>query len=260
MTFLFKLTKSVLIGFAALTLVACQTTNKSAETVEEFSDNFEYIEAAAQAEQEQLQQELEQAQKDQEKLQSEAEQLQAEADKAREAQALAEERALAEEQARAAAEERALKEAEARAKAQAEADALKAEAEAEAEAEAVASGEAGVVNDVVPLGTPTDSVYFDFDKSFIVPKFDDVITSHADYLRANPDLNVEIQGNCDERGSREYNIGLGNRRALAVKAALEILGVAGGRITITSFGSEKPAAMGHDESSWQQNRRADFAY
>ena len=254
MTFLFKLTKSVLIGFAALTLVACQTTNKSAETVEEFSDNFEYIEAAAQAEQEQLQQELEQAQKDQEKLQSEAEQLQAEADKAREAQALAEERALAEEQARAAAEERALKEAQARAKAQAEADALK------AEAEAAASGEAGVVNDVVPLGTPTDSVYFDFDKSFIVPKFDDVITSHAEYLRANPDLNVEIQGNCDERGSREYNIGLGNRRALAVKAALEILGVAGGRITITSFGSEKPVAMGHDESSWQQNRRADFAY
>ena len=254
MTFLFKLTKSVLIGFAALTLVACQTTNKSAETLEEFSDNFEYIEAAAQAEQEQLQQELEQAQKDQEKLQSEAEQLQAEADKAREAQALAEERALAEEQARAAAEERALKEAEARAKAQAEADALR------AEAEAAASGEAGVVNDVVPLGTPTDSVYFDFDKSFIVPKFDDVITSHAEYLRANPDLNVEIQGNCDERGSREYNIGLGNRRALAVKAALEILGVAGGRITITSFGSEKPVAMGHDESSWQQNRRADFAY
>ena len=254
MTFLFKLTKSVLIGFAALTLVACQTTNKSAETVEEFSDNFEYIEAAAQAEQEQLQQELEQAQKDQEKLQSEAEQLQAEADKAREAQALAEERALAEEQARAAAEERALKEAEARAEAQAEADALK------AEAEAAASGEAGVVNDVVPLGTPTDSVYFDFDKSFIVPKFDDVITSHAEYLRANPDLNVEIQGHCDERGSREYNIGLGNRRALAVKAALEILGVAGGRITITSFGSEKPVAMGHDESSWQQNRRADFAY
>ena len=261
MTFLFKLTKSVLIGFAALTLVACQTTNKSAETVEEFSDNFEYIEAAAQAEQEQLQQELEQAQKDQEKLQSQAEQLQAEADKAREAQALAEERALAEEQARAAAEERALKEAEARAKAQAEADALKAEADAlKAEAEAAASGEAGVVNDVVPLGTPTDSVYFDFDKSFIVPKFDDVITSHAEYLRANPDLNVEIQGNCDERGSREYNIGLGNRRALAVKAALEILGVAGGRITITSFGSEKPVAMGHDESSWQQNRRADFAY
>ena len=254
MTFLFKLTKSVLIGFAALTLVACQTTNKSAETVEEFSDNFEYIEAAAQAEQEQLQQELEQAQKDQEKLQSEAEQLQAEADKAREAQALAEERALAEEQDRAAAEERGLKEAEARAKAQAEADALK------AEAEAAASGEAGVVNDVVPLGTPTDSVYFDFDKSFIVPKFDDVITSHAEYLRANPDLNVEIQGNCDERGSREYNIGLGNRRALAVKAALEIIGVAGGRITITSFGSEKPVAMGHDESSWQQNRRADFAY
>ena len=71
---------------------------------------------------------------------------------------------------------------------------------------------------------------------------------------------MEIQGNCDERGSRDYDIGLGNRRALAVKAALEILGVAGGRITITSFGAEKPVAMGHDESSWQQNSRADFAY
>ena len=110
------------------------------------------------------------------------------------------------------------------------------------------------------MGMPASSVYFDFDKSFIVPKFDDVIQSHAGYLRANPDLKVEIQGNCDERGSREYNIGLGNSRALAVKAALELSGVQGGRITITSFGSEKPLALGHDESSWQQNRRADFVY
>ncbi len=110
------------------------------------------------------------------------------------------------------------------------------------------------------MGVPTSSVYFDFDKSFIFPKFDDVIQSHAGYLRANPDLKVEVQGNCDERGSREYNIGLGNRRALAVKAALELLGVQGRRITITSFGSEKPMSLGHDESSWQQNRRADFVY
>lgn len=230
MTFLLNLAKFLLIGTSAFALVACQTTSKTAETVEESTDNFEYIQAESQAEQERLQQELEQAKQEQQRLQ-------AEADKAREAQALAEEKALAE-------QKKADDEAAARADA----------------AKALDEGPAGVVNENVPLGMPTDSVYFDFDKSFIVPKFDDVINAHAEYLKANPDLNVEIQGNCDERGSREYNIGLGNRRALAVKAGLEILGIQGSRISITSFGSEKPIALGHDESSWQQNRRADFVY
>ena len=255
MTFLLNLAKFLLIGTSAFALVACQTTSKTAETVEESTDNFEYIQAESQAEQERLQQELEQAKQEQERLQAEAENAQAEAenaqaeaDKAREAQALAEEKALAE-------QEKADDEAAARAKAQS--DAAKARADA---AKAVDEGTAGVVNENVPLGMPTDSVYFDFDKSFILPKFDDVINAHAEYLKANPDLNVEIQGNCDERGSREYNIGLGNRRALAVKAGLEILGIQGSRISITSFGSEKPIALGHDESSWQQNRRADFVY
>ena len=241
MTFLLNLAKFLLIGTSAFALVACQTTSKTAETVEESTDNFEYIQAESQAEQERLQQELEQAKQEQERLQ-------AEADKAREAQALAEKKALAE-------QKKADDEAAARAKAQS--DAAKARADA---AKAADEGTDGVVNENVPLGMPTDSVYFDFDKSFIVPKFDDVINAHAEYLKANPDLNVEIQGNCDERGSREYNIGLGNRRALAVKAGLEILGVQGSRISITSFGSEKPIALGHDESSWQQNRRADFVY
>jgi len=255
MTFLLNLAKFLLIGTSAFALVACQTTSKTAETVEESTDNFEYIQAESQAEQERLQQELERAKQEQERLQAEAENAQAEAenaqaeaDKAREAQALAEEKALAE-------QKKADDEAAARAKAQS--DAAKARADA---AKAVDEGTAGVVNENVPLGMPTDSVYFDFDKSFIVPKFDDVINAHAEYLKANPDLNVEIQGNCDERGSREYNIGLGNRRALAVKAGLEILGIQGSRISITSFGSEKPIALGHDESSWQQNRRADFVY
>ena len=239
MTFLPNMLRLFLIGFTALSLVACQTTNKTAETVEESTDSFEYIQAQAQSqsEQERLQQELEQAKQDQERLQ-------ADADKAREAQALAEEKTRLE------AEERAIAQSEA---AQARAEAAQARAEA-------AQTQEGVVNDSVPMGMPASSVYFDFDKSFIVPKFDDVIRSHAGYLRANPDLKVEIQGNCDERGSREYNIGLGNSRALAVKAALELSGVQGGRITITSFGSEKPLALGHDESSWQQNRRADFVY
>jgi peptidoglycan-associated lipoprotein len=248
MTFLSKLAKFLLIGCSVFALVACQTTNKTAETVEESTDNFEYIQAESQAEQERLQQELEQAKQEQDRLQ-------AEADKAREAQALAEEKALAE-------QKKADDEAAARAKAQA--DAAKAKADAakarEDAAKAGDEGSAGVVNENVPLGMPTDSVYFDFDKSFIVPKFDDVLNAHAEYLKANPDLNVEIQGNCDERGSREYNIGLGNRRALSVKAGLEILGIQGSRISITSFGSEKPIALGHDEASWQQNRRADFVY
>ena len=234
MTLLSKFAKFLLIGCTTFALVACQTTNKTAETVEESTDNFEYIQAEKQAEQERLQQELEQAKQEQDRLQ-------AEADKAREAEALAEEKASEEAEARA----------------QAEADAQKAKAEA---AKAKEEGSVGVVNENVPAGMPTDSVYFDFDKSFIVPKFDDVLNAHAKYLKANPDLNVEIQGNCDERGSREYNIGLGNRRALAVKAGLEILGIQSGRITITSFGSEKPLALGHDETSWQQNRRADFVY
>ena len=246
MTFVPNMLRLFLIGFTALSLVACQTTNKTAETVEESTDSFEYIQAQAQSqsEQERLQQELEQAKQDQERLQ-------ADADKAREGQALAEEKTRLE------AEERAIAQSEA---AQAQSEAAQARAEAaQARAEAAQTQE-GVVNDSVPMGMPASSVYFDFDKSFIVPKFDDVIRSHAGYLRANPDLKVEIQGNCDERGSREYNIGLGNSRALAVKAALELSGVQGGRITITSFGSEKPLALGHDESSWQQNRRADFVY
>ena len=243
MTLLSKFAKFLLIGCTTFALVACQTTNKTAETVEESTDNFEYIQAEKQAEQERLQQELEQAKQEQDRLQ-------AEAHKAREAEALA--------------EEKADKAREAEARAQAEADAQKAKAEAakakEEAAKAKEEGSVGVVNENVPVGMPTDSVYFDFDKSFIVPKFDDVLNAHAKYLKANPDLNVEIQGNCDERGSREYNIGLGNRRALAVKAGLEILGIQSGRITITSFGSEKPLALGHDETSWQQNRRADFVY
>lgn len=231
MIFISKLAKFLLIGASAFALVACQTTNKTAETVEESTDNFEYIQAESQAEQERLQQELEQAKQEQDRLQ-------AEANKAREAQALAEEKAREE----------------ADAKEQAQSDAAK------ARAEAAKAREEGIVNDDVPMNRPTDAVYFDFDKSFIVPKFDDVLNAHAKFLKANPDLSVEIQGNCDERGSREYNIGLGNRRALAVKSGLEILGIQGSRISITSFGSEKPMALGHDEASWQQNRRADFVY
>lgn len=110
-------------------------------------------------------------------------------------------------------------------------------------------------------GKPVEfSVYFEYDQSVIGGDHESVVRAHAEFLKANPGLKVEIQGNCDERGSREYNIALGQRRALAVKQALELLGVDGSRIEAVSFGSEKPVAFGHDEESWRLNRRADIVY
>jgi len=253
-----RLLRIAALLLALFALTACQTQTKtgSSDMIEEMSassanDGDFYIdapldeewakeqaEAQRKAEEERLAREAaEEAQREQERLDEEA--------RAREEARIAEEQRLKQEAA-----DRAAREAADRAAREA----------ADRAAREAANAEAGVVNDVVPVGKPTASVYFDFDKSFILPKFDDVILSHVKYLRANPDLKVEIQGNCDERGSREYNLGLGNQRALAVKAALELLGIASDRISITSFGSEKPVALGHDESSWQQNRRADFVY
>ena len=146
------------------------------------------------------------------------------------------------------------------AEAQAIADAKQAIADANAATVNDDAPTKGLLNDTVPAGVPAYSVYFDFDKSSILPRFEEAVLAHADYLRTNSQLRVEIQGNCDERGSREYNISLGNRRALAVKKALELLGVDGSRIDVTSYGSEKPRAMGHNENAWQENRRADFVY
>ena len=102
------------------------------------------------------------------------------------------------------------------------------------------------------------SVYFDFDKSMIKEQYDSVLKAQAAFLEAHKNFSAEIQGNCDERGSREYNLALGARRAEAVKQALELLGVDGAKLTTVSFGSEKPVAMGKDEDSYSQNRRADI--
>jgi len=158
------------------------------------------------------------------------------------------------------AEERAIRDAEERAIRDAEERAREAIADANAVTVDDDAPTKGLLNASVPAGVPAYSVYFDFDKSSILPRFEEAVLAHADYLRANSQLRVEIQGNCDERGSREYNIALGNRRALAVKKALELLGVDGSRIDVTSYGSEKPRAMGHNENAWQENRRADFVY
>jgi peptidoglycan-associated lipoprotein len=105
------------------------------------------------------------------------------------------------------------------------------------------------------------SVYFDFDSNSVKDEYRGLITAHSRYMTGDKkDSKIRIEGNCDERGSREYNLALGQRRAEAVKKVMTVLGVQDGRIETISYGEEKPVAMGHDESSWQQNRRADIKY
>ena len=104
------------------------------------------------------------------------------------------------------------------------------------------------------------SLYFDYDASLLKPEFTTLIERHGKYLVANPALPIKIEGNTDERGSAEYNLALGQKRAEAVRRALEVYGVKPTQITVTSWGREKPRATGHDESAWAQNRRADLQY
>lgn len=108
---------------------------------------------------------------------------------------------------------------------------------------------------------PTQNlVYFDFDASTLRPDARPLVEQHAAYLRAYPSLRVRLEGHADERGSREYNLALGERRALAVSRYLSILGVTPGQIRTHSYGEEMPLAAGHSETSWQQNRRVEFVY
>ena len=103
-------------------------------------------------------------------------------------------------------------------------------------------------------------IYFDFDKSEIKPEFADLIAAHARNLSADPNLRMKLEGNTDERGTREYNIGLGERRAQAVRRALMLQGVAESQLNTVSFGAERPAAEGDDEAAWAQNRRVELVY
>ena len=110
-------------------------------------------------------------------------------------------------------------------------------------------------------GTPTANqsiVYFDFDSSEIKPESKSVVAGWAKYLTANPTAKVQLQGNTDERGTREYNIALGERRSQAVSSALQGAGVSANQLSLTSFGEERPVALGHDEASWSQNRRVEI--
>ncbi len=116
-----------------------------------------------------------------------------------------------------------------------------------------------------PLKDPSNvlskrSVYFELDSNVVKDEFKPLVSAHARYLQQNRAAKVTVQGNADERGSREYNIALGQRRADAVGQAMQLLGAQAGQIETVSFGEEKPKATGHDEASWAENRRADIVY
>jgi peptidoglycan-associated lipoprotein len=102
------------------------------------------------------------------------------------------------------------------------------------------------------------TIYFDFDKSDLRPDAREGLQANAGYLKSNSNVQITIEGNCDERGSNEYNLALGKRRAEAAYKYLVDLGVESSRMTTVSYGEEKPAVEGHNELSWAKNRRDDF--
>jgi peptidoglycan-associated lipoprotein len=116
-----------------------------------------------------------------------------------------------------------------------------------------------------PLNDPSSplarrSIYFDFDSFVIKDEFRPLIEAHAAHLLANPSRRIIIQGNTDERGSREYNLALGQKRAEAVRRALSTLGVPEAQAEAVSFGEERPKSTGTDDASFAENRRADIVY
>ncbi|MEJ8837222.1 peptidoglycan-associated lipoprotein Pal [Ramlibacter sp. AN1133] len=104
------------------------------------------------------------------------------------------------------------------------------------------------------------SIFFDYDDFGIGPEDRAVVQLQGDYLASHPDVAVRLEGNADERGSAEYNLALGNKRAEAVQRALRLLGVKDRQVEAISWGEEKPRATGHDEAAWAQNRRVDIVY
>lgn len=109
------------------------------------------------------------------------------------------------------------------------------------------------------VGAPSrNRLLFDFESSELKPAAVQILTQWAEYLSAHPQVSVTLEGHCDERGSPDYNIGLGERRAISAKSALVAKGVSPDRITVISYGEERPVAAGHNESAWSKNRRVEI--
>jgi len=104
------------------------------------------------------------------------------------------------------------------------------------------------------------SIYYDFDRYDIKEDYVPIIEAHANFLLQHPDIKIRVEGNCDDRGSREYNLALGQRRADSVKRAMTLLGVEAVRIETVSFGAERPVAFEQTEAAWAKNRRSDIIY
>lgn len=116
-----------------------------------------------------------------------------------------------------------------------------------------------------PLDNPasalsTKVIYFEFDSSALAPQYEAVVTAHAAYLAANPGVSVLLEGHADEKGTREYNVALSENRAKSVLDLLALQGTSVAQTSITAYGEEKPAALGHDDQSWQLNRRVELVY
>ena len=103
-------------------------------------------------------------------------------------------------------------------------------------------------------------IYFDYDQDVVKAEFATIVQAHATFLSQNRNRRVRLEGHADERGSREYNMALGQRRADAVRKATAVLGVGNDRMETISFGEDKPKALGHDEAAWAQNRRVEIVY
>ena len=125
--------------------------------------------------------------------------------------------------------------------------------------------QAGIATRSDPLKDPNSPlskrvIYFDYDKDIVKPEFAALVQAHASYLGQNRNRKARLEGHADERGSREYNMALGQRRADAVRKATAVLGVGNDRIETISFGEDKPKSNGHDEAAWAQNRRVEIVY
>ena len=103
-------------------------------------------------------------------------------------------------------------------------------------------------------------VYFDFDKDEVKPEFQQIMQCHAKYLQDRPTAQMRLEGNTDERGTREYNLGLGERRGNAVSSALQANGGSASQISVISYGKEKPVCREHNEDCWSKNRRVNIVY
>jgi len=103
-------------------------------------------------------------------------------------------------------------------------------------------------------------IYFEYDSADITAESQAILEAHASNLIINPGIRLTLEGHADERGTREYNLALGERRAKSVSRVLQVLGVGEGTIQTVSYGEERPAALGHDDSAWGMNRRVELLY